>query len=104
MNLMELGKKYKSQLAIISTMVTTGGLLFAKIDAYAQGKVDTAVKELRQEANNSRIQLESDISIVKAEQQATKEQLADIKQEQKNQSRKQDKMMDVLLEMKGSRK
>lgn len=101
MNIPELLKKYKSQLAIISSLLTAGGILFTKIDAYAQGKVDTAVKELRGEASVRQAQMEADLSIVKAEQQAQKEDLSEIKQEQKIQSRKQDRMMDLLIELKG---
>lgn len=91
--MLELIKKYKSHLALLSTLFAMGGTLFVKIDAYAQSKVDAGVEQLRNETGKEVTQLKADMSIVRAEQQTQKEQLQRIDQ-------KQDDMIHILLEMK----
>lgn len=93
MNILEMSKKYRSHIALVSTLCTAGAVLFARIDAYAQGKVDAGVNQLRGETMGEVTQLKTDVQILKAEQLAQKEQLNRIDQ-------KQDDMIHLLLEMK----
>ncbi len=93
----ELLKKYKSQIALLSTVFAAGTTLFVKIDAYAQGKVDAGVEQLRTETSKEVTDLKADIKILKAEQQNQKEQLSKI-------DSKQDDVIHLLLDMKKDHK
>lgn len=91
--MIDLLKKYKKEIGLVSTCLTVGGALFMKIDAYAQSKVDAGVEALRMEHDKEITNIKADIQILKAEQQAQKEALNSI-------DRKQDDMIHLLLEIK----
>lgn len=90
-------KKYKSQIALVSTMMAMGGTLFAKIDAYAQSKVDAGVEALRVETAKEVMDVKADIKILKVKQDDQQKQLDRMET-------KQDDVIHLLLEMKQGKK
>lgn len=90
---MELVKKYKGYLALITSILAMAAGLFVKIDAYAQGKVNEGVTKLKDQTNLKLEEVHGHLEILKSNQESQGKQLDKI-------DAKQDRLMEILLEKK----